>query len=103
MSIALDVRAFFTDLFGSSLVARLEDDLLRLRQDFEERLLDKERRITELVQEKAALQSKVLSYEFALLPTASKAGADYVRQQVKPDKPSFLGMDFSSPAPVSRW
>lgn len=95
------IREFLRDLFGSRLVFRLEEDLLRLRIDFEERLQDKDRVIEILREEKAALLGKVTVYEMTLLPRSSRAGADLVAAQ-KPTKPNF-GIDFSSPPPVSRW
>src|ERR1700690_3252884 len=96
------IRLFLRELLGSRLVSHLEVELLRLRNDMDERLFDKDRIITELRSEKAEMQSKLTSYELTLMPQSSKVGADYIRNQVKPAKPNF-GMDFSSPPPISRW
>lgn len=96
------IREFFQDLFGSRLVVRLEEDLLRLRQDFEERLQDKERVIAELRSEKAALTTKVAMYELTVFPMSSRAGADLVRS-TRPAKPSFPSFDFSTPPLKTSW
>lgn len=102
MGLGADIRQFFRELFGSRLVERLEEDLLRVRQDFEERLQDKELIITTLRAEKAEMQGKIILYERSIMPTASRAGADIVAQQ-KPRTPNF-GLDFKQPPPVkTRW
>lgn len=95
------IREFLRDLFGSRLTARLEEDLLRLRTDFETRLQEKDRLIEEVRAEKALLLSKVALYELTLMPRASRAGAEVVSAQ-KPTKPTF-SMDFNSPPVVSKW
>ena len=102
MSIASNIRLFFDELFASRLTERLQEDLLRLREDMEQRLSDKDKIIAALRSEKAEMQAKMTSYELTLMPQSSKVGADYIRNQVKPAKPNF-GIDFSSPPPVSRW
>ena len=102
MSVASAIRTFFDELFASRLTERLQEDLLRLREDMEQRLSDKDKIIAEIRAEKAGMQVKLTSYELTLMPQSSKIGADYIRNQVKPAKPNF-GMDFSSPPPVSRW
>jgi len=102
VSIASNIRLFFDELFASRLTERLQEDLLRLREDMEQRLSDKDKIIAALRSEKAEMQAKMTSYELTLMPQSSKVGADYIRNQVKPAKPNF-GIDFSSPPPVSRW
>lgn len=121
-----DIRKFFRDLFGSRVVetlyvqieamkndhalrladkdvhmARLEEDLLRLRSDFEARLRDRDDVIVDLRATVAALQGKVFLYETTIMPLSSRAGADIVAAG-KPKRPSFAA-DFSVPPVKTRW
>lgn len=99
-SLGKRIRLFFRELFGSRVTEHLETELLRLRQDFELRLIEKDHVIASLKEEKALLTSKITVYEMTLMPHSSRAGAEVVAYN-KPKKPSF---DFSSVAPVkSRW
>jgi hypothetical protein len=95
------IRLFLRGLFGSRLVERLEEDLLRLRSDMEQRLQDKDVIIATLRAEKAELSGKIVVYENTLLPRSSRAGADLVNS-VKPRKPNF-GLDFSVPTTLTKW
>ena len=94
------IRQFFRDLFGSRVSEHLELELLRLREDFEKRLQDKDTMIASLREEKSLLMSKVTMYEMTIMPHASRTGAEVVAYQ-KPTKPSFRFVDM--PAPESRW
>lgn len=98
------IRKFFRDLFGSKLVSRLEEDLLRLRQDFEERMRDKDVVIAELRQEKAVLWQKVTLLELSVMPRSSKQGAEYV-QYARPTKPEFAvkGAPFEAAPMMTAW
>lgn len=75
-------------------------EIIQLRQDFEERLQEKEKIIAGLREEKQLLMSKAAIYEMTLMPHASRAGAELVAYQ-KPTKPNFSFVDI--PAPKSRW
>jgi hypothetical protein len=97
-----DIRKFFRDLFGSRLVERLEEDLMRLRADFENRLQDKEVVIANLREEKQQLLAKVALYEITIMPRSSIQGAEVVNY-AKPTKPSFSKEMFMSPPPMSAW
>ena len=99
-TIAKSIRGFFRDLLGSRITEHLEVELLRLRSDFEQRLLDKDNTIASLKEEKHILLSKLTMYEMTLMPYASRAGAEVVAYQ-KPKKPAFSFVDV--PAPKSRW
>ena len=99
-SLGKELRGFFRDLLGSRITDHLETELLRMRQDFEQRLMEKDVIISGLREEKQLLMSKTTMYETTLLPYASRAGAEVVAYQ-KPTKPSFSFMDI--PAPKSRW
>lgn len=99
-SLALRIRLFFRDLLGSRMTAHLGEDLLRLRSDMDQRLMEKDVTIASLREEKALLMSKVTMYEMTIMPHASRVGAEVVAYQ-KPTKPSFSFMDI--PAPKSRW
>lgn len=95
------IREFLRDLFGSRLVEQLELDLLRLRQDFESRLQDKDLMIASLREEKALLNSKVALYEMTIMPRSSRVGAEVVAYQ-KPAKPNFAKPFMEQPM-KSRW
>jgi hypothetical protein len=94
------IRKFFTELFGSRLVKRLEEDLIRLRQDFEVRTQEHQIIVALLREEKQMLLSKVASYESVIMPHASRTGAEVVAYQ-KPKKPNFSFVDV--PPEKSRW
>ena len=94
------IRQFFRDLFGSRVSEHLELELLRLREDYEKRLQEKDTLIATLREEKSLLASKTTMYEMTLMPHASRAGAEVVAYQ-KPVKPNFSFVDM--PAPESRW
>jgi hypothetical protein len=99
-TLAKSIRQFFRDLLGSRLTAHLEIEMLRLRTDFEQRLMEKNLSIATLREEKNLLMSKVTMYELTIMPHASRVGAEVVAYQ-KPTKPAFSFMDI--PAPKSRW
>jgi hypothetical protein len=99
-TIGARIRQFLRELFGSRITAQLELDLLRLRQDFEERLQDKERTIASLREDIQRLNSKVTTYELTIMPHASRMGAEVVNQ-VKVAKPTFA---FEGLAPMkTKW
>ncbi len=100
IEVAQLLRLAIRELLGSRLVERLELDLIHLRQDFEQRLQDQAVTIASLREEKQMMLSKLTTYEFTLMPHASRAGAEVVAYQ-KPSKPNFQFMDI--PAPKSKW
>lgn len=99
-SIAKSIRLFFRELFGSRISEHLEIELLRLRSDFEQRLMEKDQIVAALREEKSLLTSKITMYELTVMPHASRMGAEVVAYQ-KPIKPAFSFVDV--PAPKSRW
>src|SRR5271157_2925311 len=94
------IRQFFRDLFGSRVLEHLEIEKIQLRQDYEQRLQDKDVVIASLREEKALLMSKITVYEMAVMPHASHMGAEVVAYQ-KPTKPAFNSVDI--PPEKSRW
>lgn len=99
---AKDVRQFFQDLFGSRYIEQLEEDLSRLREDFEQRLRDKDEVIATLRGEKACLEAKIVIYENTILPHISRVGADVVSsRKSKPTKPSWSAAEI--PPMKSSW
>jgi hypothetical protein len=96
------IRKFFRDLLGSRLVERLEEDLVRLRADFENRLQDKDILISNLREEKQQLTAKVALYELTIMPRSSVQGAEAVGY-LKPTKPNFSKELFMSPPAISSW
>jgi len=96
MSIAERIRGFWDDLFYSSLVDRLEQDLVLLRADVQQLRQDKDAVIGDLRTEKALLQAKVGMYE---LNINQRVGIDPTRK--RSEKPSFA--NFESPRVVTPW
>lgn len=74
-NLALTIRAFFHHLLSSRYQSHLEEELLRTRSDYETRLLERERTISDLREQLSFLSSKVDRYEMVLLPLASPAGS----------------------------
>jgi hypothetical protein len=99
---AADIRQFFQDLFGSRYIDRLELDLSELREDYNQRLRDKDEVISTLRAEKAALEGKIVIYENTILPHVSRVGADVVAtRKPKAEKPSWAANDV--PPMKSSW
>jgi hypothetical protein len=71
---------FFRNLFGSRLSAHLEEEIYRVRELYEARILERERTIAELRERNADLSSKVDRYELVLLPLTSPMG-DFFKQK----------------------
>lgn len=104
MNVAKNIRTFFRDLFGSRVAEYLEVDNLRIREDFERRLQDKDVIIAELRAERTMLQVKITTYENTLMPLASRAGAQIVAANVpKPDRPAFNSKEWIDMLPKSKW
>jgi hypothetical protein len=68
------IRLFFRNLFGSRLADHMETEMMRLRADYETRLQERERTISDLREEVTQLKGKVDRYEMVLLPLASPMG-----------------------------
>lgn len=96
MGFAENVRTFWDDLFYSSLVDRLEVDLLNARSDAQQLRQDKDVVIADLRAEKSLLQAKIEMYE---LNINRRVGIDPSRKS--PGKPSFA--NFSSPPLKTKW
>lgn len=90
------LRTWWDDLFYSSLVDRLETDLLNARSDAQQLRQDKDGVIADLRAEKAMLQAKVLLYEQNI---NARVGIDPTRKRA--DKPSFAS--FTSPPVKTSW
>ena len=73
-TVAVRIREFLRDLFGSRLTAHLEEELMRTRSDYETRLMERERTIADLRSDVAALTAKVDRYELVVIPLASPIG-----------------------------
>jgi hypothetical protein len=98
------IRDFFRELFGSRLVESLELQLIQLRTDFAARLQDKDNTIASLRELMAAMEAKITRYECVIMPTASRAGAELVKE-AQPAKPNFgIADDWSNlPQVKTRW
>jgi hypothetical protein len=96
MSFAESIRGFWDDLFYSSLVDRLETDLLNARMDTQQLRQDKDSVIADLRAEKSLLYAKVMLYEQNI---NARVGIDPTRKN--PEKPSFAS--FSSPPMLTSW
>jgi hypothetical protein len=90
------IRDLWDDLFYSSLVQRLEQDLMLCRADMQQLRQDKDAVIGDLRSEKALLQAKVGMYE---LNINRRVGIDPAAKN--PKKPSFA--NFNSPPALSAW
>jgi hypothetical protein len=90
------IRDLWDDLFYSSLVQRLEQDLMLLRSDLQQLRQDKDAVIGDLRSEKSLLQAKVLMYEQNI---NARVGIDPTRKRA--EKPSFA--NFNSPPALSAW
>jgi len=88
------IRMFFRSLFGSRYIEHLEEELLRVRQDCELRLRDREDVIVSLRQEKAQLQARIVTLERVVMPTLNRASAETVGEQ---KKPNFLDVKLFPP------
>jgi hypothetical protein len=97
------IRKFFVDLFGSRVIASLELQLIQLRQDFEQRLLDQGQIIADLRADKAVMQGRMMIYENTIMPLASRAGAQVVAAsnplKPKPHFPAEMMVD----RPKTKW
>jgi hypothetical protein len=96
MSVASAIRDFWDDLFYSSLVERLEIDLLSARSDAQQLRQDKDSVIADLRAEKSLLQAKILLYEQNI---NARVGIDPTRK--RSEKPSFA--NFVSPQVKTSW
>lgn len=68
------IRRFFTELLGSRVAARAEDELLRLREDYESRLQEKDQLLAELRERIRQMEGKLAHWETIIIPLTSPAG-----------------------------
>jgi len=71
IAVSEKIRMFFRQLLGSRMASHLEDEMVRLRGDYEVRLREREQYISDLKEEKQSLQRKVSEYELILIPLTS--------------------------------
>ena|ERR1700675_112995 len=90
------LRMYWDDLFYPALVERLEEDLLRVRQDFETRIQEYQSIVAELRSEKAQLNVLVMTYQANI---NLRVGISPASKRL--EQPHFA--DFSSPPPMTRW
>jgi hypothetical protein len=96
MRFAESIRTFWDDLFYSSLVQRLETDLLMARSDLQQMKQDKDQTIAELRTEKAQLNALVMTYQASI---NLRVGINPASKRM--ELPHFP--DFSSPPSKTRW
>jgi hypothetical protein len=96
MSIAAKIREFWDDLFYSSLVQRLETDLLMARSDLQQLRQDKDQVIADIRLDKNLMAAKIAMYE---LNINQRVGINPASKRM--ENPHFP--DFSSPPPKTRW
>lgn len=89
------IRHFFRGLLGSRLNAHLEVELMQLRADYEIRLQERERTISDLREQAAELKSKVDRYELVLIPLMSPIGQAFAPKKERPP------LEFVEPAQKS--
>lgn len=68
------VREFFRQLIGSRVASLLEEQLVRQRQDYDQRLNERDEVIAGLKQELVEARGKLDRYELALIPLVSPVG-----------------------------
>lgn len=90
------IRQFFRDLLGSRLNAHLEEELLRLRSDYDTRLQERERTIAEQREELIQLRSKLDRWEMVLIPLSGKDGGLLTPRRQHPTFEPLLGADPTS-------
>jgi hypothetical protein len=96
------IRQFLRELFGSRYLEHLEAEILRLRNDHDRALHEKDLVIAELRTEKAQLNGKIITYENTIMNHSSKMGAEIIAsQKPKPPSPKFSFADL--PPTKSRW
>lgn len=93
--LALRIRQFLRNLFGSRLVSSLELRVLEVQQECERRIADKDDLIASLRLDLSNLRAKMDTYETVLLPLTSPAGNLF-----KP-KPQQTFQELSGPQPGS--
>ena len=72
-SAGLVIRQFLHDLFGSRLASRLDEEFMRVRADYEQRLAERDAVITEQRSRLVHLQSKLDQWEMVIIPLTSPA------------------------------
>jgi hypothetical protein len=96
------IRQFLRELFGSRYAAHLEEEIMRIRQDHDRTLHDRDLQISALREEKQLLQSKIVVYENTVMAHSSRMGAEVISsQKPTPTKPNFSFADI--PPTKSRW
>jgi len=96
MRFAESIRTFWDDLFYSSLVQRLETDLLMARADLQQLRQDKDQVIADIRVDKNLMAAKIAMYE---LNINQRVGINPASKRMEL---SHFG-DFSSPPPMTRW
>ena len=97
-SLGARIRQFLRDLFGSRLVDQLETELLRIRNDYESRLHERDEVIAEQRSRIAQLDGKIDRYELVLLPLSSPLGNLF---KEKREPPSYVPL--TEPSKASSW
>ena len=86
-SLGLSVRLFLRNLLGSRLSAHLEEELMRNRADYETRLQERDRTISDLREQCALLSAKIDRYELVIIPLSSPIGQMMNRPAAPPLTP----------------
>lgn len=73
IEVAQRVRLFLRALFGSRVTALLEEEILRIRADYELRLNERDETISELRSRVAQQAAKLETWEMVLIPLVSPA------------------------------
>lgn len=82
-----EIREFIRGLFGSRLNSHLEEELMRVRQDHEARILEYVQQESGYRERIAQLEAKIEKYEMVLLPMV------YGNLGGKKEPPTFLPME----------
>lgn len=113
MSIATTIRQFFHELFGSRVADELrreleskealmkgfigakEGEILMLRKDYESRLVERDKYVSDLKEEVSILRNKCSQYEMTLIPLVSPVG-NFLNPRKKETTDSFSSVEPSS-------
>jgi len=98
MTFAQAVRQFFRELFGSRMTEHLLSENAFTVTTYESRINDLKQQLADLKLDKQLLQVKIAQLEQAVLPYASRAGADLARLATPGSpKPVFTGQFEDTP------
>jgi hypothetical protein len=83
-TLGVEIRNFLHGLLGSRLNAHLEEELIRTRNDYETRLMERQQIICDQKELILELRGKVERYELVIIPLASPLGGFFAPKKERP-------------------